>query len=136
MAAPPTTQTFSVHRDQATKIVSGSTLATLLVPDGQWAIFAKMNLDNDTSQVHTVDCKLSAGVDFDQNVARLGPTGLNNTDMAALAFNVVHTFPGESEQPKNAVTLLGVLDTAGANVAASRIKITAIRVASITNKPA
>jgi hypothetical protein len=130
------TETFSVFNDQATKIISGTTLATLLVPDGRWAIFGKMNLDNDAPEVHTVDCKLSAGVDFDQNDARLGPSGLNNTDMAALAFNVVHTFPGTSEQAKNAITLLCVLDKAGANVAAGRIKITAIRVASISNHPA
>jgi hypothetical protein len=130
------TETFSVFRDQATKIISGTTLATLLVPDGQWAIFAKMNLDNDAPEAHTVDCKLSAGVDFDQNVVRLRPSGVTNTDMAALAFNVVHTFPGTSEQAKNAITLVGVLDKGGANVAAGRIKITAIRVASISNKPA
>jgi hypothetical protein len=130
------TDTFSVFKDQAFKINSGTPVATLLVPDGPWAIFAKMNLDNDSPEVHTVDCKLSAGVDFDQNVARLGPSGLNNTDMAALAFTVVHTFPGASEQPKNAITLLCVLDKAAANVAAGRIKITAMRVASISNKPA
>ena len=130
------TETFSVFKDQAIKVNSATPVATLLVPDGQWAIFAKLNLDNDSPEVHTVNCKLSAGVDFDQNVARLGPSGLNNTDMAALAFNVVHTFPGTSSEAKNAITLLCSLDKTTANVAAGRIKITAIRVASITNKPA
>ena len=94
------TETFSVFKDQAIKVNSATPVATLLVPDGQWAIFAKLNLDNDSPEVHTVNCKLSAGVDFDQNVARLGPSGLNNTDMAALAFNVVHTFPGTSSKPR------------------------------------
>ena len=130
------TETFSVFKDKSAKISSGSTLATLLVPDGLWVIFAKMNLDNDAPEVHTVDCRLNAGVDFDQNVARLGPSGLTHTDMAALSFNVVHSFPGTSAEVKNAITLVCSLDKSGANVAAGRIKITAIRVASISNKPA
>lgn len=129
------TAAFSVFKDKTAKISSGSTLATLLIPDGHWVIFAKMNLDNDASETHTAECRLNAGVDFDLNVVRVGPSGITNLDNAALPFNVVHTFPGSSNEAKNAITLVCVLDKAGANVTARLIKITAIRVDSLSNKP-
>lgn len=128
---------FSVFSNASIKVVSGSNLATLRVPDGSWVIFAKMNVDNDDAKaVHTVDCRLNAGIDFDQNVVRLYPSGTNSVDMGALSFNVVHTFPGTSAQPKNDITLVCVLDKEGSNVAAGRIKITAIEVGALSNKAA
>lgn len=127
---------YSVWKDQMVKVGSGASLATLMVPDGNWVIFAKLNLDNDdTVNVHTVTAKLQALPDFDVNVVRLAPSGMGHLDNAVLAFNVLHHFPGNSSEPKNAINLTCILDQAGANVSAGRLKITAINVASFVNVP-
>ena len=130
------TETFSVFKDQAIKVNSATPVATLLVPDGQWAIFAKLNLDNDSPEVHTVNCKLSAGVDFDQNVARLGPSGVEQHRHGGAGVQRRAYVSGHELTSQERDHVAVFLDKTTASVAAGRIKITAIRVASITNKPA
>lgn len=76
--------------------------ARLKVPDGMYFIIAKMNIDNDSKTVQTVDARLVAGQDSDRNIVRVGPSGETSWDMAALTFTVVHTFPGTSR--KNTTT--------------------------------
>lgn len=120
------------------KVSSGSKLATLFVPDGKWSIVAKLNLDNDnTTTYQTVKTRLIAGADFDTNHVRLAPSGVQSVDNMVLAHTVVHTFPGESNQATNTIDLVVDLDPAGPNafVSAGRLKITAVRVDSITNTP-
>jgi len=131
-----TTQVFSCWHDAQKKVSSGSKFATLLVPDGSWFIVAKVNVDNDnTSTYQTLTARLIAGVDFDTNHIRLGPSGVHSVDVMALAFTLVHTFPGASNQPQNTIDLEITLDPAGpsAFVSAGQVKITAIRVDSIVN---
>jgi hypothetical protein len=129
------TQVFSCFHDAQKKVASGSKLATLFVPDGHWFVVAKVNVDNDnTSTFQTLTARLIAGADFDTNHVRLGPSGVN---VMALAFTVVHTFPGTSDQAQNTIDLVITLDPAGpsAFVSAGQLKITAMRVDSIVNKP-
>jgi hypothetical protein len=132
------TQVFSCFHDAQKKVASGSKLATLFVPDGHWFVVAKVNVDNDnTSTFQTLTARLIAGADFDTNHVRLGPSDVNSVDVMALAFTVVHTFPGTSDQAQNTIDLVITLDPAGpsAFVSAGQLKITAIRVDSIVNKP-
>jgi len=117
------------------KVGSGATILTLMVPDGRFMAFAKMNIDNDSNTARTVTSKLHAGVDFDTNHVRLAPSGLGNVDNVALAFTVVHQFPGTSAERKNPISLDCVLDQAGANVAVGRMKITACKVDELANQP-
>jgi len=128
------TQVFSCFHDAQKKVSSGSKLATLLVPDGSWFVVAKVNVDNDnTSTYQTLTAQLTAGQDFDVNHVRLGPSGVHSVDVMALAFTVVHTFPGTSNVAKNTIDLVITLDPVGPNafVSAGQLKITAIRVDSI-----
>lgn len=132
------TQVFSCWRDSMKKVVSGSKLATLMVPDGKWSIVAKLNLDNDsTTTVQTLTTRLIAGADFDTNHIRLAPSGVKSVDNMAVAHTVVHTFPGTSDQATNTIDLVVDLNPSAPNafVSAGRLKITAVRVDSITNTP-
>jgi|SRR5215203_1018114 len=138
------TKVFSVFKDKTTPpnpgAISGTldVKATLKVPDGKYFIVAKMNVDNDTSSTQTVDCRLQAGADFDRNIIRLGASGTTNLDNAAVAFTVMHTFSGTSEVRHNDI-FLGLMSPAQGsppNVAAGRLKITAMSVDSIINEPA
>ena len=128
-----TVDAFSVFHDPMFKASQGATILTLMVPDGKFMAFAKLNLDNDSPQARTVTCRLHAGVNFDTNHVRLAPSGVGNVDNAALAFTVVNDFVGNSTDKKNPISLDFVLDQAGANVAVGRMKITACKVDNIAN---
>ena len=139
-----TTKVFSVFKDKTTPpnggAISGTldVKATLKVPDGKYLVVAKMNVDNDTSSTQTVDCRLVAGAAFDRNIVRLAPSGTTNVDNGALAFTLVHTFPGTSEVRHNEIHI-GIMSPqqgSSPNVAAGRLKITAMSVDSILNEPA
>src|SRR5262245_55537341 len=132
------TQVFSCFHDAQKKVSSGSKLATLFVPDGHWFVVAKVDVDNDnTTTYQTLTGRLIAGADFDTNHVRIGPSGGHSVDIMALAFTVVHTFPGTSNEAKNTIDLVIDMDPVGPNafVSAGLIKITAIRVDSIKNTP-
>jgi len=130
------TQVFSCFHDPSKKVLSGSKLATLSVPDGHWFIIGKVVLDNDnTSTYQSLSARLIAGGDFDTNYVRLSPSGVHSVDIMPMAFTVVHTFPGNSNEEKNTIDLVITLDPVGPNafVSAELVKITAIRVDSIKN---
>jgi hypothetical protein len=74
-------------------IVSGQPILTLkLFSGGIYAIFAKLNLDqDDTIHMVTVTCTLTAGPDLDLNVVRLQPSG-KSVDNATIPFQIVQSF--------------------------------------------
>ena len=128
------TDVYSCWHDTSKKVLSGSKLATLFVPDGSWFIVGKVVVDNDnTSTYQSLSARLIAGADFDTDYARLGPSGVHSVDMMPLTFTVVHTFPGNSIELKNTIDLVVTLDPVGPNafVSAEVIKITALRVDNI-----
>ena len=121
---------YSVWHDQMFKVGSGATILTLMVPDGRFMAFAKMNIDNDSNTARTVTSKLHAGVDFDTNHVRLAPSGLGNVDTEALSFTVVNYFDGGSNELRNPIFLTFALDQQ-ADVKVGRMKITACKVDKI-----
>ena len=125
------TEVFSCFHDASKKVSSGSKLATLFVPDGHWFIVGKVVVHNDnTSTYQLLTARLIAGADFDTSYVRLGPGGVHSAGIMALAFTVVHAFPGNSTQAQNAIDLVITIDPAGpkAFVSAELVKITAFRV--------
>lgn len=86
---------FNVFRRSGT-IEPGSPIVTLTVPGGRYAIFAKVNIEQDdtTSQV-TVTCRLRAGNDLDLNVVRLQRSGEFSVDVQTIPLQLVQGFePG------------------------------------------
>ena len=80
---------FATLRDAGT-IISGSPILDLTVPPGKYAIFAKINLDqDDPKSTVTVDCSLQiAGVVRDRNVIRLQRSADKYLDNAAIPFQL------------------------------------------------
>ena len=78
---------FATLKDAGT-IVSGSPILALTIPPGKYAIFAKINLDqDDPKSTVTVDCSLqTAGVVRDRNVIRLQRSAEKYLDNAAIPF--------------------------------------------------
>src|SRR5215472_10744126 len=126
------TEVFSCFHDASKKVSSGSKLATLFVPDGPWFIVGKVVVHNDNpSTYQLLTARLIAGADL-YSYVRLGPRGVHSAGIMALAFTVVHTFPGNSNQAQNAIDLVITLDPVGPNafMSAELLKITAFRVDS------
>lgn len=99
--------------------LSSTTLATLSIPQaGNYVVWAKAYL---TGTASSVSCRLEAGSDFDQTNA--APAAGNP---APVALNVVHVFNG-------AGTAEFRCDGSQSGVSANFIKITAIKVANLTN---
>src|SRR5262249_33572789 len=90
--------TYSTWHDALIKISNGQTFATLNIPEsGSYVIFAKLDLVNDSSTQHTLDCKLNAAPDFDEAIIRLGSNALGASGghlNGEMVFNVVHVFSG------------------------------------------
>jgi hypothetical protein len=133
------TAAFSTFHDGNINMTGSAqtfTVGQLFLPGGRYVIFAKMVLDNQNAGaiVH-VGCKLEAGADFDESAIRLRQSSTNfvpNSDMGVLAFNVVHNFTGGTN---NLIKLSCQVEQFGATVQARDIKITAIRVGSLSNVP-
>lgn len=104
-----------------------STIASLSVPTaGKYVIVAKAYLHNNVNTAVLVYCQLDAGGDIDVTRTSLeGNTAAFVTD-AALSFNVAHEFAAAG-----AVDLK--CNAFGVSVTAHWIKITAIKVGSLSN---
>ncbi len=111
---------------------NGSPLLTLAVPDGAWAIFAKMNVDNDdTASTHTLDCILKAnGKVIDENLIRVAPSGVQRLDNFEVTLMAAVNFPGGGPAANN-VTLECSKEASGL-VTVRLLKIMAIRVDSVS----
>jgi hypothetical protein len=122
---------FSGFHDAPVTVASASltSIGSLVVPAGNYVIFAKMwATNNSTTGAVLLDCELIAGADFDETRARLGQPGVSSAsaNAQALAFNVVHTFAAAAEIDLQC-------NTSGASVSFADLKITAIQVGSLSN---
>jgi hypothetical protein len=104
----------------------GNILSMRIPVAGNYVTFAKLTVWNGQNTDDTLTCELVAGADFDRSDTVLTGNTVPYANYAAMELNVVHHFarPG-SVQLK--CTGYGVTTTA------SWIKITAIRVGSLTN---
>ncbi len=135
-AAQDETAGYSTYHDGEITIPgSGSTkvIGQLFLPAGRYVILAKMELDNESSEIVYVECKLQAGGDFDRGAIRLRPTSTSspNTDLGMMPLQVVHYFSGGT----NIIELTGVVQQVAATVRVRKIKLTAIKVGSLSNVP-
>jgi hypothetical protein len=102
------------------------TIAALPVAAGSYAIDAVLNVDNATFDPNFVGCSLIAGADSDRAFASLaGQT--DPADQARLALRTAHTFAQAGEVE---LRCSGLADAIG-----TRIRITAVRAASLTIVP-
>jgi hypothetical protein len=111
-------------------------LAKLPLPAGKYAISATLDINDQSAVEGFVTCTLTAGIDFDKTQKILAPEVTSNEpDVGSLdrvALQVVHEF----RQPDAAIISCGASDLLGTgSVTASFMKITATRVANLTNGP-
>ncbi len=86
---------FAVFKESGS-IVSGSPIVALTVPPGRYAIFAKINVDQDDTTHHvTVECTLKAGGDLDLNVIRLQSSGTFRVDNGTIPLQIVESLARE-----------------------------------------
>ena len=122
----------------------GKVIARLTVPKGSYVIIAKMEVLSHYDANGSIGCRLIAGGDTDQAQEVWGKhvtpewsnTFLSNFNPQTIALNVVHTYTGS-----NSVLLqcwgrtARDFDGAEYGFGVRNIKITAIRVAKLTNNP-
>ena len=116
-------------------ITPGSPIVTMRVPGGRYAIFAKLNIDQDDTVHHvTVTCLLTAGEDHDLNVIRLQSSGVFSVDNATMPLQLVQEFEPDSV---NDIVLSCEFSTLSSALLSFRFaKVTAIRVDGTScNKP-
>ena len=124
---PGPSDAFSRFRDGPIQTSTPLTsIGQLNIPQaGSYVIFGKGFFGNNSAVTANMDCRLVAEADFDQQRFVLG----NTTSAAAVipaSFNVVHTFAAPGIVDLNC-------DDQGGDVTASFIKITAIRVGTLSN---
>src|SRR5262249_2991578 len=103
------------------------TVATMHVPAGSWAIFAKAWVLNLSGNFVQVDCRLVAGAAQDASRPVVAPNGLN-VSAATLAFNVIHKYT-------TAGTATVECNAFNTDIQLNQIKITAIKAGKLTNAP-
>ncbi len=104
-----------------------STIATLNIPQaGKYVIFGKLWMFDNVNTAVLTDCTLSAGSDTDETRTMLEGNSGTVVAGAGIALNVVHEFAaaGAVELKCNGF---------GVNISINNIKITAIKVANLTN---
>lgn len=90
-SARAATDVFATFKEAGT-VTSGSPIVRLSVPGGKYAIFAKINLDQDDSNDPArITCELLAD-DFDRNLIKLQWSGVKEVDNAVVPFQVVQEF--------------------------------------------
>lgn len=103
------------------------TIASLSIPQGgDYVVFAKVALHDDQNKDISVTCKLSAGADFDYSFTDLTGNTAGYVAYQTPALSVTHVFG-------SAGTVTLACNGAGVTTDATYIKMTAIRVGSLTN---
>jgi len=104
-----------------------ATIATLNIPQaGKYVIFAKLWMFDNVNTSVLTDCTLVAGPDTDESRTMLeGNSGVVVAG-AVVALNVVHEFTAAGAVALNC-------NGFGVNISINSIKITAIKVANLTN---
>jgi hypothetical protein len=138
---------FTIHNDNMSSPINGIVLSEA-VRDGDYVIFAKLNLNNNASKVKSVTCQLKAGehdssgvfdpttVVEDVNVIRLAENGTDKVDMATIPFSLQKTFQGNQKGMVNCIQLLSSEEPPGNLVLAGRARITAIKVDALLHAEA
>ena len=116
---------FSTLRDSGS-IVSGEPVVTLRVPGGLYAIFGKINIDqDDTTEWVTVVCRLRAALDNDRDVIRLQRSGPFAVDNATIRLQLVSVLFVDDT---NAIELSCTFESSESSLLSFRsAKISAIR---------
>jgi hypothetical protein len=116
---------YATFKDSGS-IVSGEPIVTLRVPGGLYAIFGKINIDqDDTTEWVTVVCTLRAALDIDRDVSRLQRSGAAEIDNATIRLQLVTVLDFDDT---NAIELSCKFETAESSLLSFRFaKITAIR---------
>ncbi len=123
-----TIEAFTTSRNPSNKIGTGSPVLKLLVPDGPWVIFAKINLDNDdTTSVAKVTARLEAKGQHDIGQVRLAPSGAGKLDNTMVALNLVAEWEGDSREATNVIELFCDME-GSSNVSFRAARITAMGV--------
>lgn len=110
---------------------AAATIGTLSVPAGNYAIFAKLDVEDTTTSTPPqveVTCRLEAGSDFDESSLLLLPGGLR--DRAVISLQFVHVFPAAGSV---LVKCRDDLSAGDSNTKFHFLKITAIEQGSISN---
>lgn len=108
---------------------SMSTIASLQIPNaGDYVIFAKVVLHDDVNTGVDIACQLVAGGDVDHSQTTVEGNSAGYVTDSTAALNVVHAYNGPG-------TANLQCDGYGVDTDATWIKITAIRVGSLTNTP-
>jgi len=133
-AGPAQIDAYGLFKDGPVRLDLGNTgttakktIATLSVPTGRYAIFAKGYVEAHPSDAASlVSCRLQAGGDFDR--AKVGVDGRDNlqTEQQSFALNVLHHF-----QVGGTIQLVCSIN--GSGVDFRFIKITALTVQSYLN---
>lgn len=99
ICSDPASDVFATFK-QSGSIVSGTPIVKLSVPYGKYAIFAKINIDQDDKyRFARPVCTLEAGTDLDRNVIRLQQSGETRLDNSAIPFQAVEEFRTEWVDP-------------------------------------
>ena len=115
-----------------------ATFASIKVPDGLWAIFGNIDLNNDSGTNQLLDVRLRAAVGQDRRLVKLGAN--TELDLASVSLMLLEAFPGTDTGRVNKISI-GIWNnyTSSSQVPAikvGRIKIIAMRVNSFLNEPA
>jgi hypothetical protein len=102
----------------------GTTLATLNLPAGSFAIFARAGFRPDGSTNFFADCTLTAGTDSD--TISLGAENGGSFDVQETSLNVLHTFASPGSATLSCSTTISQAAKAG------DVRITAVQVSSIS----
>jgi len=129
-ASPAGPTAYSGYHDAPIGLpASLGTIVSMNVPvAGNYAIFGKLTVWNGKNIDDLLTCELVAGADFDRSDTVLTGNSVPYADYAALSLNVMHDFKAPGK------VLLKCTGN-GVTTTASWIKITAIRLGSLTNTP-
>ncbi|MGH9882255.1 MAG: hypothetical protein ACRD6N_12535 [Pyrinomonadaceae bacterium] len=132
------TKVFSAFKNGPHDVPSNlSTIGSLTLPPGKYAIFAKLFLEQGSSntnkvQPNKVSAKLEAGPDFDVSSTLIGLAVNGNpflSNAETISLNVVHEFKNGG----SAVVKLDKLPDTTPHLTWSFLKITAFQVDTLTN---
>jgi hypothetical protein len=118
---------YATFKEGSGPIVSDKNIVNLRVPAGLYAMFAKVNTDqDDTTSWATVVCTLQADLDLDRNVSRLQPSASYAIDNDTVPLHLLQILPAGS---LGGITLSCKFDPAESSLLSYRYpKITAIRI--------
>jgi hypothetical protein len=107
--------------------------ASVKVPDGLWAVFAKIDVDNNSEAHQIVHLALRANTMIDRSVVKLAPNG--KADHTSVPLMTLAHFPGTRTSRVNEIWL-GLWDTgAPPDVKVGRSRIIAMRLNHFVLEP-